>query len=52
MGEGELVLIGAGGGHSDFDATDADPYQCADLEQLDTNGAAGGLGELGVPEVK
>src|SRR5262245_20339844 len=45
-----VVTPGAGGGHGDFDATDADPYQRADLEQLETNGAAGGLGELGVPE--
>ena len=26
MGEGELVLVGTGGGHRDLDAADADPH--------------------------
>jgi len=34
MGEGELVLVGTGGGHRDLDAADADPHQRANLEQL------------------
>src|SRR6516162_5655718 len=35
MGEGELVLVGTGGGHRDLDAADADPHQRANLEQLE-----------------
>jgi len=34
----------------DLDAADADAHERADLEQLETNGAAGGLGELSVVE--
>jgi hypothetical protein len=34
--------------HRDLDAADADAHERTDLEQLETNGAAGGLGELGV----
>src|SRR6266508_2990047 len=34
--------------HGDLDATDADAHECTDLEQLETNGAAGGFRELGV----
>src|SRR5215471_21841554 len=34
MGEGELVLVGTGGGHRDLDAADADPNQRADLDSL------------------
>jgi len=36
--------------HRDLDAADADAHERADLEQLETNGAAGGLGELSVVE--
>jgi hypothetical protein len=50
MGEGELVLKRAGGGHRDLDSADAEPHQRADLEQLEADRAAGGLGELGVPQ--
>ena len=38
----------AGRGHGDLDAADADPHQRADLEELETDRAAGGLGELGM----
>src|SRR6476469_1760164 len=50
MGEGELVLIGAGRGHRELDAAHADPDEGADLQELQADGAAGGLGELGVLE--
>src|SRR3974390_1506161 len=33
------------GGHCDLDAADADAYQRTDLEELETDGAAGGVGE-------
>lgn len=50
MGEGELVVKRAGGGHRDLDAADADPHQRADLEQLEADCAAGGFSKLGVPQ--
>ena len=34
--------------HGDLDAADADANERADLEQLETDGAAGGLGERGI----
>ena len=40
MGEGELALIVADGGHGDLDATHTDPHQRCALEQLETDGAA------------
>jgi hypothetical protein len=36
--------------HGDLDATDADAHKRADLEQLEPDGAAGGLGEVGIVE--
>lgn len=36
--------------HRDFDAADADAHECADLEQLEPNGAAGRPRELGIVE--
>jgi len=50
MSEGELVLVGTGGGHRDLDAADADPHQRANLEQLEADRTAGRLGELRVPQ--
>ena len=50
MGEGELVLVGTGGGHRDLDATDADPHQRANLEQLEADRTAGRLCKLRVPQ--
>src|SRR5882672_9992707 len=34
--------------HGDLDAADADAHERTDLEQLETDGAAGGLSELGI----
>ena len=48
MNKGELVLIRVGRGHGDLDTAGGDPDQGADLEQGEADGAAGGLGELGV----
>ena len=50
MGEGELVLLGAGRSHCDLDSAHADPHQRADLQQLEPDRAAGCLGELGVAQ--
>jgi hypothetical protein len=50
MGDGELVVVGAGRGHRDLDAAHADPHQRAHLEQLEADGAAGRLDELRVLE--
>src|SRR5271169_2675547 len=36
--------------HRDLDAANADAHQRTDLEQLETNGAAGGVGEFGAVE--
>src|SRR5512132_862212 len=48
LGEGERVLMGEGRGHRHLDAADADADQGTDFQQLQANGAAGGLGELGM----
>ena len=48
MSEGELILPRVGGGHGELDAADGDPHQGADFEELEADGAAGGVGELGV----
>ena len=38
------------GRHGELDAADADAHERADLEQLEPDGAAGGLGEVGIVE--
>ena len=48
--QGELMLPGAGGSHSEADPADADADQRADFEQLQPDRAACGIGELGVCE--
>src|SRR5204863_4185560 len=48
VGEGEVALIGAARGHGEFDAPEAGAYQRADLEELETDRAAGRFGELGL----
>src|SRR5262245_12762769 len=50
VSEGELVLPGAGGSHSDADPADADADERADFEQLQPDRAACGIGELGMCE--
>lgn len=50
MGEGELVLEGMPERHGHGDATDRPADLGADLEQGEAEGAAGGLGELGVSQ--
>ena len=49
-GGGEPPDLGCGTArrHRNFDAADAHAHESADLEQLETNGAAGGFGELRV----
>ena len=41
-----FALVGKGSGHRELDAADRNPHQRADLEQLETDGGAAGLGEL------
>ena len=36
--------------HGDFDASDTDAHERSDLEQLKTDGAASGMGEVGIVE--
>src|SRR3954447_14987855 len=43
-------LIGEGGGHGEFDVAHADAHQGPDLQQLETDCAAGRTAELGVDE--
>ena len=50
VGEAPFVAPRIGRGHGQLDAPHADPDLGADLEQLEADGAAGGLGELGVAE--
>src|SRR6516162_11522788 len=49
-GAGPIFGDRAGRGHCDIDAADADAHERADLEQLETKGAAGGVGEGGALE--
>ncbi len=49
-GEPPFLGAGASGGHREADAAHADCDQCADLEQLQPDRAAGRLGELGMGE--
>ena len=41
VGEGEVAVIRAAGGHGEFDAAHAGVHEGADLEQLERDGAAG-----------
>ncbi len=50
MGVDEFVLPWVCAGHGEFDAPDTDSYQSADFQQLQPDGRAGGLRELGVGE--
>ncbi len=50
VGERELVLPGKARGHGELDPPDATPDQGADLQQLQADGATGGIGELGVAQ--
>ena len=43
IGEVVLGLVRAGGGHGDLDPAHAEPDQGADLQQLQADGAAGGV---------
>ena len=45
-GDRVFALVGEGGGHSELDAADRDAHERADLEKLETDGGAIGLGEL------
>jgi selenocysteine lyase/cysteine desulfurase len=45
-----ITTVWAGRGHGDLDAAHAEPHLGADLQELEPDGAAGGGGELGVPE--
>ena len=45
-----LGLEWAGRGHGDLDPADADPDLGADLEQLEPNGARGGVGGIEVED--
>ncbi len=44
----EFVLPGTGRGHGEFDSPDTNPDQGADFQQLQPDGGAGGMRELGV----
>src|SRR5260370_35481 len=46
VGEPPVALQGVAGGHGDLDAADGDADQRADLEELEADRAAGGMGEL------
>jgi hypothetical protein len=46
VGELPFVTPRIGGGHGDLDAPDADGDARTDLEQLESDGAATGVGEL------
>src|ERR1700741_2801606 len=46
MGESEFILPRTGGSHGDLDASHADTNQGTEFQQLEADGAAGGLGEL------
>src|SRR3712207_5908868 len=48
MGEGELARVWMCRGHGELDAADGDADQGADLQQLEADAAACGLGELRV----
>src|SRR5437763_7708127 len=48
VGEGEVALIGAARGHGEFDAPEAGSHQRADLEELETDRAAGRFGGFGL----
>ena len=50
MGDAKIECIGAGAGHRDLDAADADAHQGADFEEPQANGAAGRTGEPGARE--
>ena len=45
-GDPVFALVGEGRGHSELDAADRDAHERADLEKLETDGGAIGLGEL------
>ena len=48
VSEGELMLPGAGGSHGDADPADAEAHERADFEELQPDGAASRIGELGM----
>ena len=50
VGECELGLPGKARGHGELDPPDATTDQGTDLQQLQPDGAAGGIGKLGVAE--
>lgn len=50
MGEAEFGLPWVGGGYGDLDAAHREADLGADFEEAEADGAAGGVGELGVGE--
>ena len=50
VGERERVLPGKARGHGELDPPDATADQGTDLQQLQADGAAGGIGKLRVAE--
>ena len=50
MSEAELVLVGVGGGHGDFDAAHGGSDLGADFEEFGADGGACCIGELGMGE--
>lgn len=52
MGQDELRGVRVRRGHGDADPADADPGLGTDLQQLESQGAAGGGGQPGVGEAE
>ncbi len=51
-GAAPVLCGGTGRRHGDLDAADADAHERANFEQLETDGAAGGLREVGIVEIR